>query len=756
MSTVVGGGGPQAPAAGEAAPKDGGRRGRRRDRADRAERFVLRRRVKTPTVLQMEAVECGAASLAMVLAHFGRFVPLEELRIACGVSRDGSKAVNLLRAARRYGLVARGMQMESTGLRELHPPAVLFWNFNHFVVWEGDGRKLGRPVHYLNDPGSGRRVVTVEEFDGAFTGVVLLFERGPDFERGGRRTRALVDLRQRLAVARASLAMVLLASLLLVVIGLAVPAFTRAFVDSVLLGGDASFVGPLLASMAVVALATVALTLIQQTQLLRVQTALATVGSARFLRHLLRLPFSFFTQRSPADIAKRLQSHDMVSEILSRDVATAVINAVLVVLYAALLWSYDPQLTVLGVGMALLNIVALRWVSRLRTDALGKLRADTAALVATSYSGLQLIETMKATGSENAYFRRWAGFQAKVITGQQRLNTPAAVLSVLSPLLASANSALILLVGGLRAVEGHISIGLLVAFQALIATFSRPVAQLTSLGPRIQDLATDVTRLRDVEAFPVAAALDRPDDGNGQRLRGYLEFENVTFGYNPLDAPLLRGFSFSVGPGQRIALVGSSGSGKSTVTRLVAGLYDAWEGRILFDGLQAHELPRSVLAASVCFVDQEIFLFEGTVRDNVTLWDDSIPDEAVVAALKDAMAYSMIAARPGGIQSMVAEDGRNFSGGQRQRLEIARALVRDPSILVLDEATSALDAETERAIDENLRRRGCACVVIAHRLSTIRDSDEILVLRQGTVVQRGRHEDLITAQGPYADLLREQ
>jgi ABC-type bacteriocin/lantibiotic exporter with double-glycine peptidase domain len=363
---------------------------------------------------------------------------------------------------------------------------------------------------------------------------------------------------------------------------------------------------------------------------------------------------------------------------------------------------------------------------------------------------------MKATGSENAYFRRWSGFQAKVISGQQKLGAPAAVLSVVAPLLATVNSALILLVGGLRAVEGHISIGLLVAFQTLITNFTRPVAQLTSMGPRIQDLAADVTRLRDVEAFPQAGIFDRPDPPGGSRLHGHLEFDRVTFGYNPLDEPLLRDFSFTIAPGQRIALVGSSGSGKSTVSRLVAGLYEPAAGEIRFDGRRREEIPRGIMAASVCFVDQEIFLFEGTVRENVTLWDPSIPDEAVVAALKDAMIYDVVASRPGGIDSFVAEDGRNFSGGQRQRLEIARALVRSPSVLVLDEATSALDAETELTIDENLRRRGCACVVIAHRLSTIRDSDEILVLRYGTVVQRGRHEDLIATEGPYADLLREE
>jgi NHLM bacteriocin system ABC transporter peptidase/ATP-binding protein len=714
------------------------------------------RQVRTPTVLQMEAVECGAAALAMVLAYYGRYVPLEELRIACGVARDGSKAINVLRAARQYGLDAKGMQAEVSALADVRPPAILFWKFNHFVVWEGNGRRFGRRMVYLNDPGSGRRAVTAEDFDGSFTGVVLTFKPGTGFTPGGRRHRPLGDVGSRLSGMRRSLALILAASLLLVTLGVTTPAFTRIFVDSVQFGNDRSVLTPLFLSMTVVMLTTVALTWLQQANLLRVQALMSTLGSARFLRHLLRLPFRFFTQRTSADIARRLKSQDTVAEILSRDVGAVAVNAVLVVLYAGLLWSYDAELTVVGVAMAMLNIAALRWVSKLRADAVGKLRADRASLVSTSFSGLQLIETMKATGSENAYFRRWSGFQAKVVSGQQKLGAPAAVLSVAAPLLATSNSALILLVGGLRAVEGHISIGLLVAFQTLITNFTRPVAQLTSLGPRIQDLAADVTRLRDVEAFPPAAIFDRPDPPGGSRLHGNLEFDRVTFGYNPLDEPLLRDFSFVIAPGQRIALVGSSGSGKSTVSRLVAGLYEPAAGEIRFDGRRREEIPRGIMAASVCFVDQEIFLFEGTVRQNVTLWDPSIPDEAIVAALKDAMIYDVVAARPGGIDGFVAEDGRNFSGGQRQRLEIARALVRSPSVLVLDEATSALDAETELMIDENLRRRGCACVVIAHRLSTIRDSDEILVLRYGTVVQRGRHEDMIATEGPYADLLREE
>lgn len=718
----------------------------------------------------MEAVECGAAALAMVLGHYGRHVPLEELRIACGVSRDGSRAGNILKAARGYGLRAKGMQMEPAALAQVRPPAILFWEFNHYVVYDGTGRRFGRRGVHVNDPAKGRRYVRPEDFDTSFTGVVLTFEPDEGFRKGGRKPGIADAMPARLRGTSGTMLAAVLASFLLVVVGAAVPALSRTYIDTFLIGRQTALLGVLFASMATLTALTAVLTGVQQANLLRGRIISSTLSSARFMRHLLRLPVPFFAQRNPADLVQRLASNDSVAETLARDLAAAGVDAVVVLLYAVLLWTYDPQLTVLGVLIALLNVVAMRVVVRIRATGTHKLRADSARLTNTSYSGLQLIETMKATGAENGYFRRWAGQHAATLDGQQRLGVPSAALSVVAPTLAALNSALILLIGGQRAAEGRISIGLLVAFQALVTGFTAPVTRLNGVAGRVQDFAADVARLKDVENFPVDPVYarggrgrtrgprderdDRPD-GSTRRLTGHLTLENVTFGYSPLDAPLLTGFSLSVGPGRQVALVGGSGSGKSTVSRLVSGLYRPWEGTIRIDGQRLEDIPRGALSASVSFVDQDVFLFEGTVRDNVALWDPSIPDEAVIAALRDAAVHDVVARRPGGIRCRVEQDGRNFSGGQRQRLEIARALVRRPSVLVLDEVTSALDAETEQLIIDNLRRRGCACVVIAHRLSTVRDSDEIVVLDRGTVVERGRHEDLVAAGGPYAELVRE-
>lgn len=738
------------------ARRGGGQRRANPRRARKPAAPARQKSVRTPTVLQMEAVECGAAALAMVLGHYGRHVPLEELRIACGVSRDGSRASNILKAARSYGLQAKGMQMEPAALAGVRPPAILFWEFNHYVVHDGMGRRLGRRGVHINDPDKGRRFVSMEDFDTSFTGVVLVFEPGDGFRRGGRRPGVLRSVPARLRGTTGTLVAALLASLLLVAVGAALPALSRTYIDMYLVGRQTSLLGVLFASMAAMVALTAVLTGLQQANLLRGRVISSTLSSARFFRHLLRLPVTFFGQRSPADLVQRLQSNDAVAETLARDLTAFGVDGIVVVLYALLLWTYDPQLTVVGVLVALLNVVAMRIVVRLRATRTQKLRADSARLTNTSYTGIQLIETMKATGGENGYFRRWAGQHAITLEEQQRLGVPSAALAVVAPTLATLNSALILWIGGLRAVEGHISIGLLVAFQALVTRFTAPITRLNGMASRIQDFAADVARLKDVENFPADGLYTRPEPpASTRRLRGHVTLENITFGYSPLDKPLLTGFSLSVGPGSQVALVGGSGSGKSTVSRLIAGLYSPWEGVIRIDGRRLDEMPRGALAASVSFVDQEVFLFEGTVRDNVALWDPSITDEAVVDALKDAQLYDVVARRPGGVHGRVEQDGRNFSGGQRQRLEIARALVRRPSVLVLDEVTSALDAETEQLIIDSLRRRGCACVVIAHRLSTVRDSDEIVVLDHGTVVERGRHEELVARGGAYAELVKE-
>jgi NHLM bacteriocin system ABC transporter peptidase/ATP-binding protein len=713
------------------------------------------RRVRTPTVLQMEAVECGAAALGIVLASFGRWVPLEELRIACGVSRDGSKASNVVKAARQYGLEAKGFKKEPQSLRTTRPPMILHWNFNHFVVLEGFGHK-GK-VH-LNDPATGPRQVTEEELDQAFTGVVLTFQPGPGFEKRGEPPRLIPALKSRLAGARSALAFVLLAGLALVIPGLVIPVFSKVFVDSVLLENRRDWLPPLLLAMGLAALVTGALTWLQQAYLLRLETRMAVGASSRFLWHVLRLPTEFFSQRYAGDISSRVAINDRVAQLLSRDLATNALGALMIVFFAAILFQYDPVLTLVGIATVSLNVAALRWVSRKRVDGNRRLAQDQGKLLGTAIGGLQTIETLKATGGESDLFTRWAGYQAKVVNGRQDLERYTQVLDAVPPMLSAVNTALILGIGGLRVMNGDMTLGGLVAFQLLMALFIAPVNRLVSLGGRLQMVEGDMNRLDDVLRYRIDPAVASPGetpgkDGSSVKLAGHLELRNVSFGYSRLDPPLIEGLSLSLQPGSRVALVGGSGSGKSTIARLITGLYQPWDGEILFDGRSRSEIPPGVMTNSLASVDQNVFLFEGTVRDNLTLWDSTVPLPEVVAAAKDACIHEEIAARPGGYESPVEEGGANWSGGQRQRLEIARALVGRPTVLVLDEATSALDPTTESRMDGALRRRGCTCLIVAHRLSTIRDADEIIVLERGKVVQRGTHDELKAAGGPYARLI---
>ncbi|MGE0449921.1 MAG: NHLP family bacteriocin export ABC transporter peptidase/permease/ATPase subunit [Vicinamibacterales bacterium] len=712
------------------------------------------RRVVTPTVIQMEAVECGAAALSIILGYHGRIASLEELRVACGVSRDGSKVSNILKAARTYGMTAKGWRKDVSALATFAVPFVVFWNFNHFLVVEGFGK--GRV--YLNDPASGRRVVTDEEFDRSYTGIALEITPSPEFKKGGQRRSIVTALRRRLSGSETAVVFAVLVGLVLVLPGLVIPTFTRIFVDNVLIARMDDWIRPLIAAMALTLAARASATWLLQHYLLRLETKLALTTSSRFLWHVLRLPMVFFAQRAPGEIGTRVAINDRVAMLLSGDLASTGLSLVTIVFFAVLMLTYDLPLTLATIAIAALNVVALRTVSRVRVDGNQKLLQDRGKLVGATMGGLQMIETLKSGGTESDFFVRWSGYQAKVVNGEQALGVPTQMLSAVPPFLMSMNTLAILWFGGLRVMDGAMSIGMLMAFQSLAASFMEPVSKLVTLGSVIQEVEGDMNRLDDVlnyESDPQAARAEPPEDGTDQliKLNGHLELKNLTFGYSRLEPPLIADFSLTLRPGERVALVGGTGSGKSTISRLVTGLYEPWSGEILFDGMPRSAIPRSVMTNSLGLVDQDIFLFEGSVRDNLTMWDTTVPEASIIRATKDAVIHSDVADRPRGYDGRVDEGGRNFSGGQRQRLEIARALVGNPTIVVLDEATSALDAETEKLVDDSLRRRGCTCLIVAHRLSTIRDCDEIIVLERGVVVQRGTHEQMKHVDGPYARLL---
>ena len=709
-------------------------------------------RVRTPTVLQMENVECGAACLAIILSYWGRIAPLAQVRRDCGVSRDGSKASNILAAARAYGLNGKGFKKDLSGLKDIHYPYIVFWNFNHFLVVEG----YRRGMVYLNDPATGPRRVTLREFDEGYTGIVLVMEPGPNFRRGGRKPSVLAGLFTRLKGSFGAVALCAVAAFLLVLPGLVAPALIQVFVDKVLVEGLSDWARPIILGMFLTALLKVLLTRIQSGMLRRLKTRLSVLLSSRFVRHLLGLPASYYAQRYSGEVSDRIPLNDHVAEVLSGRLATTLIDILMMVFYLIVMIQFDRVLALIGVAFALVNAGLLQWIARTRVDSGQRLGQYAGKAAGVAESGLQNIRQLKASALESDFFQRWAGHYAKLSNARQELGLVNQYMGVLPTFLTSVMTMLILAIGGIRVIHGLLSIGQLVGFQFLMASFLQPVNNLVALGATMQELDADVTRLDDVLGNPLDPATDVQTDAPEEtrvRLEGRLELRDISFGYNPVAPPLIENLSLRAEPGQRVALVGGSGSGKSTVAKLVAGLYPPSGGEVLFDGKPRGQVSRGILTNSVAIVEQDVLMFEGSVRDNLTLWDASVPDANVVAACQDALIDDVIGAIPGGYSGALLEGAANMSGGQRQRLEIARALVNNPSILIMDEATSALDAETERRIDQNIRRRGCTCLIVAHRLSTIRDADEIIVLHYGKVVQRGTHEELIRQDAEYARLL---
>jgi NHLM bacteriocin system ABC transporter peptidase/ATP-binding protein len=698
----------------------------------------------------MEALECGAAALAIILAHYGRIVPLPTLRRECGVSRDGSKATHILQAAESHGLIAKAFKRDLPALKNTLYPFIVYWNFNHFLVVEGYHK--GRV--YVNDPATGPRSVPLDEFDASYTGIVLTFEPGPDFQRGGARPNFVLSLWKRLRGSLMPVAAAIAAAVLLVIPGLVTPALMEAFVDKVLVQGLHDWGRPLVMGMLLAALLRGLLGAIQLGILRRLQTRLAVSNSGRFVKHLLQLPASYYAQRYSGEIASRIALNDRVADVLSGRLATTALNVLMMVFYLAVMWRFNPLLTAVAAAFALLNFAILRWTARLCRERNIRLSMAEGRAAGVGIAGLQSIRTIKASGQESDFFARWAGFFADLSHSYQELSIVNYYVGVVPSLLTALLTAFILGVGGFQVIHGHMSIGMLVAFQSLAASFLLPVNSLVALGAEMQELEAELSRLDDVLSSPVPQEPALSEHaGMPVRLTGHVEFRNVTFRYSPVTPPIIENLSLIAQPGQRIAFVGASGSGKSTIARMLAGLYVPVSGEILFDGIPASIMPREILSNSLAMVDQEILLFQGSVRENITLWDASTPEASIGAACQDALIDGVIHALPEGHSSGLLEGGANLSGGQRQRLEIARALASDPSILVMDEATSALDAETELLIDRNIRRRGCTCFVVAHRLSTVRDSDEIIVLDQGRVLQRGTHDRLIREDGPYRALL---
>jgi len=712
-------------------------------------------KARTPTIIQMEATECGAASLAIVLGHYGRFIPLEQLRVECGVSRDGSDLFKVAEVAEAHGLKAEPMQMDLDSLYTVHSPCILFWNYNHFLVLQGFSKKKV----FLNDPAFGPRTVTYEELDRAFTGILIALEPGPAFQKKGKPPLLIKEIFHRLRSSSLPMAYLIATSFFLLIPGLSLPVFTRIFVDYFLispnLAWEQSFIGAILFATLMAG----GLTALRQYCLKRFDAQLSVAFSSGFLWHLLRLPVAFYTQRYSGEIAYRMNFNDLVAETLTGPFATTVLDLTLVGFYALFLFLYDVTIGSMAVLALLLNLGVMFWIQRSRRDAYARLQQERGKLASLGVGAIRQIETIKAAGIENAFFGRLSGLLTKNSNAMQEIEKKDALL-LNAPLLfqALATAGLITL-GGWRVVEGKLTLGMLMALYLLLLSFLQPVAHFIRFAQLVQNMHICLGRLNDALKNPIDPSYQKKGSSKIKKtkLEGFLQFRDVSFGYTPGDLPVIQNLSFDLTPGKRIALVGPSGCGKSTIARLSCFLYRPWEGEIFYDGHPFEEIAPALFQNSIASVDQEIMIFEGTVWDNLTLWNSTITEEMVFQATKDATIHELILSRdPLGYKAPLLEGGRNLSGGQRQLLEIARALVRRPSLLIMDEATSSLDSQTEKIISDNIRRIGCSCLMIAHRLSTIQDCDEIIVLDQGMVVERGTHEQLKKKRGIYRELVESE
>jgi len=724
------------------------------DRKTTIKKPVKKGVAKVPVVMQMEALECGAASLTMVMAYYGKWIPLEQAREDCGVSRDGAKAGNIARAARSYGFNATGYRFEPDALKTRAVfPCIIHWEFNHFVVLCG----FKRGKVYINDPARGNIVISEQEFDEAFTGVTVIITPGEEFVPSGRAKSMFTFAGRRLKGTGSALAFLAVTTSVLSICAIATAGFSRFFLDELIGGNNPGLTGSFLILFSILTAVQILAAWLNELYSYRIKGKFAAVGNSTYFWHVLRLPMRFFSQRMAGDLEQRRLSNANIANLLIRTVAPLIINTVMLIFYLFLMLSYSVPMTLIGIGSVLLNIFVSFYISRKRVNITRVMMRDESKLYSETISGIEMIETIKSSGAENGFFSRWSGYEASVNRERVKFagidTGPGKIPSLIIEL---AND-IILLLGVYLIIKGDFTSGMVLAFQGFLIRFLLPAQLLISAGQSLQEMRTEMERIDDVMEYPTDPILDSDDPeteaGPSGKLSGKLELRNVTFGYSKLSPPLIENFSLTLEQGKSVAFVGGSGCGKSTLSRLISGLYRPWSGEILFDGKSINNIDREQFTSSVAVVNQDIILFEDTISNNIKMWDNSIEDFEMILAARDASIHTEIMKRSGGYSYKLLHGGLDFSGGQRQRIEIARVLAQDPTIMIMDEATSALDAQTEYDVISSIRERGITTIVVAHRLSTIRDCDEIVVLDNGKVAERGTHDELMENHGLYEKLV---
>ena len=707
--------------------------------------------VKVPQVMQMEAVECGAASLTMILAHYGKWLPLEQVRADCGVSRDGSSAKMILRAARNYGLDAKGFRMSAEAL-DGKQPAIIHWNFEHFVVFRGFDKK-GRAC--INDPGMGPVKWPMEEFRKHFTGVCLTFKPTERFEKGGEQTSILSYVRKNLSGVGEAFWLTFTFALMAAFVALLTPLFTRIFLDEILPGKNADWAKWFFIGMGALAVYQFFVVLLQSRYAKRVAGSLALKGNKEYLHHLLRLPMSFFAMRNVGDLQQRMHLNQTITHSLVEVLAPQVINVCLLVLYLLLMLSYSFSLTLIGVLAAGINLALVKYFSTQRINLIRSMEQSEGQYFSATISCIDNMESIKAAGAETGFFKYWSGLWAHKFNVNAHTDEEQTKMALLPVLANGLVNMAVLVLGAYLILKGELTVGMLMAFQGFMGSFLDPVNAIVNGSQTIVEMRSQMERVEDVMKYPEDHRDTKGEVIKG-KLGGLLELKHVTFGYSPLHPPLIEDFNLRIEPGHSVAFVGSSGCGKSTLAKLISGLYKPWSGEILFDGRPIESISNEELTNSVAVIDQNVVLFDDTVAQNIRMWDPSIEDFTMMMACNDAQIRADIVSRPEGFGTKIIKGGLNFSGGQRQRMEMATALAKEPAILIMDEATSALDPKTEDEVMKRIRRMRPTQIIVAHRLSTIRDCDEIIVMDQGKILQRGRHEELIEQEGMYRDLMRSE
>ena len=713
-------------------------------------------------VMQMEALECGAATLAMVLAYYGKWLPLEQVREACGVSRDGSSAHSLLKAARAFGMEANGYRVSVEALEGMQP-AILHWNFNHFVVFRGF--KAGHA--YINDPALGPMELTMEDFSRSFTGVALELKPTDDFQPEGAPVSILSYVKKYLNGAREAFWLTFVFSLLAAFVAISVPLFTNIFFDEILSGRNRDWGATFITAMGAVALFSFMLEFLKDKYSLRIAGSLALKGNVGFLQHLLHLPMAFYAMRYVGDLQQRQHLNERITKSLVDVLAPQLINIALLVLYLILMVSYSLTLSLVGVLAALFNLALIQWFALKRVNLIRTTEQSEGRYFSATVSCIDNMESIKAAGAETGFFSYWSGLWAQKFNRANDADDQEIRMGVVPILITGLVDAAVLILGALFILKGELTIGMLMAFQGFMASFITPVSEVVGASQRIIEMRSQMERVDDVMRYDSGLrdeslelrGVTPTDDSHSTpsgKLGGDVELRHVTFGYSKMQPPLIEDFSLHIEPGRSIAIVGSSGCGKSTLAKLITGLYKPWSGEVLFDGRNIESISSEEFTNSVAAIDQNIVLFDDTVAQNIRMWDHSIEDFTMMMACNDAQIRNDIVSRPEGFATRLVKGGQNFSGGQRQRMEIATALAKEPVVLIMDEATSALDPKTEDEVMQSVRMMGPTLVIVAHRLSTIRDCDEIIVMDQGQIVQRGTHDELLAQEGLYQELMNNE